>query len=82
MVTKPKMPLGAKIVCTMLVIIVALYIYAIAKTVHTSVTTGHTYHQVCAPLHFMRKVDYYNGRTLVVCGSPTTEPVLKEYPHQ
>lgn len=37
------------------------------------------YAQVCAPLRFFHKVDYYHGRTFVVCGSLDTEPVLKEY---
>lgn len=79
MLAKSKMPLWAKVMCFIIAAVATLYCFLIAKVVYQSVTTGPNYQQVCAPLHFIRKADYYNGRTFVVCGSPTTDPVLKEY---
>jgi len=37
------------------------------------------YKEACKPLVYIRAVpEYYNGRVFVVCGSPSTEPVLVE----
>lgn len=56
----------------------ALYICALIPVFTDSSPHYPTYRQVCAPLNFYRMVDYGHDRTFVVCGSATTEPVLRE----
>lgn len=79
----PKMPLWAKIASAALIVATGCYVFYIYRVVYTAITSDRsTYTQTCAPLQFIHRVDYYNGTTFVVCGSPTTQPVLKEYVKQ
>jgi hypothetical protein len=38
-----------------------------------------TYSETCQPYQFIRKFDYYNDRTFIVCGDDKTEPFVREY---
>lgn len=72
---------AAKFVLSMMLLIVSVCSLILCYQAYKAITSGPTYQQVCAPLYFIRKVDYYNDKTYVVCGTPTTDPVLKEYPN-
>jgi hypothetical protein len=82
MSTRKPMPLWAKSLCVFILAVSSLYVYAVGKASWQMVSQAQTYSQVCLPQLFIRKVDYYNGRTFLVCGGSTTEPTLKEYPRQ
>lgn len=61
-----------------IVCLTALYVWAMIPLFTNSSPHYPTYRQVCAPLHFYRMVYYEHDRIFVVCGSATTEPVLRE----
>jgi hypothetical protein len=78
MISKKLDRLLAKIIVAGFMLFIAWIFYGIYCDIQAH--PHPTYTQVCAPLSFVEKVDYYNDRVFVVCGSATTEPIIKEVP--
>ena len=71
-----------KVVFNVLILfsIVGIVVYLIILFKEVRNSPHPTYKQVCAPLNVVSAITYYNDKIYVVCGSKSSEPIIKYVP--